>query len=149
MRLSRSSDYAIRALICLAGLREGESASGSVIASATGVGEPFLLKVLRQLVRARLILAQTGVGGGFRLNLPAEQISMLRVIEAVDGPLESGTCLVEDQACERKSWCSMHVVLAELHQHTLKVLSGTSIERLRRDSAVRRDFVESIASARG
>jgi Rrf2 family protein len=148
MHLSRSADYAIRAIFCLAGLPEGTAASGSALAMATGVGEPFLQKVLRLLVRSRLVRAQPGVGGGFRLNIPAEQISMLRVIEAVDGPLESGTCLVEDQHCERKPWCSVHLVLNELHRHSLKVLSGTSIERLRRDAETRREFLDTIKQRR-
>lgn len=146
MRLSRSSDYALRAMIFLAGLPGGQVASGSVIAAETGVGEPFLLKVLRLLVRARLVRAQPGFGGGFQLNLPANQISMLRVVEAVDGPLDLGTCLVEDQQCDRKPWCSVHTVLAEVHEHAVKVLSRTSIERLRRDGDIRRDFLHNLGN---
>jgi Rrf2 family protein len=146
MRLSRSADYALRAMQYLAGLSEGEVTSGAMIAEETGVGEAFLQKVMRLLVRSRLVRAQSGVGGGFKLNLPPEQISMLRVIEAVDGPLDLGTCLEDDyQNCGRKAWCSVHAVISGIHRHTLHVLGGTSIARLKRDSDTRQDFVRSIS----
>ena len=135
MRLSRSADYALRAVIYLAGLSDGELASGAVIANATGVGESFLLKVLRLLVKSRLVKAQPGAGGGFKLRLPAVQMTMLQVIEAVDGPLESGTCIADDQPCDRKAWCGVRVILDDMHRHAVRLLSQTSIDRLRRDGA--------------
>lgn len=147
MRLTRSADYALRAMIFLSGLPDGSGATGASIAEATGVAEPFLLKVLRQLVRARLVRARRGAKGGFQLALPAEQVSMLRVVEAIDGPLASGTCLVDDQPCDRKLWCGVHAVLADLHTQVVGRLQHTSIDRLRRDSKVRRDFVSSHLDA--
>ena len=152
MRLSRSSDYALRALLHLASLPSGDPVSGSVIATATGVGESFLLKILRQLVRARLIKAQPGVHGGFRLNLPADQISMLRVIEAVDGPLDSGTCLQSDWDCSHQSWCGIQQVLADLHRHASVVLGSTTIAALVRENQNRPQpvvQVEAQAQAQG
>src|SRR5262245_2229325 len=95
MYLSRSSDYGLRAIIYLAGLPAGTIVSGSVISEGTGTPVPFLLKVLRLLVRSRLVRAQPGAGGGFQLALDPEQISMLRVIEAIDGPRDCGRCSVE------------------------------------------------------
>lgn len=147
MHLSRSSDYALRAMIFLAGLPSGVVASGSGIAQATGVAEPFLLKVLRLLVRSRLVRARRGVGGGFQLAHPPEQISMLRVIEAIDGPIDCGTCLVDDHPCDRKPWCAVHSVLAEMHQQSITLLKGTSVDRLRRDSEARHGFLQSIERA--
>jgi Rrf2 family protein len=143
MRLTRSADYALRAMIYLSGLPAGVPASGAIVAKATGVAEPFLLKVLRQLVQARLIQAQRGAKGGFQLALPAEQISMLRVIEAIDGPLDPRTCLIDDQPCNRKPWCGVHVVLADLQAQAVRELQRTSIDRLRRESDIRREFLAS------
>ncbi len=149
MRLTRSSDHALSALMYLAGLDPDQSASGAAIAEVAGAGEATLLKIMRQLVAARLVRSQAGPRGGFRLNLPAEQISMLRVIEAVDGPLDSGTCtcMVEQHPCERKAWCSVHQVLVELQAQERKVLGATSIDRLRRDAEKRRDFVTAASEA--
>jgi Rrf2 family transcriptional regulator, iron-sulfur cluster assembly transcription factor len=144
MRLSRSADYALRAMIYLAGLPEGKAANGSAIADGTSVHLPILLKVLRVLVQSRLIESRPGAGGGFQLTLPATQISMLRVVEAIEGPIEAGTCLLDDQPCHRKPWCGIHAVLIDIRQQVGKVMQGTSIERLRQDTEVRREFFESI-----
>lgn len=144
MRLTRSADYALRAMMYLAGLEEGVSVRGAAIAEATGIPEPFLLKVMRQLVRSRLVRARPGARGGFQLTIPAEQISMLRVVEAIDGPVAAGTCVVDDHPCESKAWCGVHVVLADIHTQIMKTMQSTSIDRLRRESDTRRAFLESI-----
>lgn len=86
MRLTRASQYAIGALVHMAGKPDGISASHD-IARAEGIPERFLLKVLKPLVSARVLYSVKGPHGGYRLAKPAKEITLLEVVEAVDGPI--------------------------------------------------------------
>jgi Rrf2 family protein len=89
MKLSRASLYALRALVYLARNGARRFAAAHTIAAAEGMSEPFLLKALRPVVRGGILLALNGPGGGFRLARPAGAISLLDVVEAVDGPVRA------------------------------------------------------------
>jgi Rrf2 family protein len=86
MRLTRASQYAIGALVHMACKPDGISASHD-IARAEGIPERFLLKVLKPLVSARVLYSVKGPHGGYRLAKPAKEITLLDVVEAVDGPI--------------------------------------------------------------
>jgi Rrf2 family protein len=66
------------------------------IAQARGIPERFLLKVLKPLVSARVLLSIKGPNGGYRLARPAADISMLEILEAVDGPIRGQAPLTEE-----------------------------------------------------
>jgi Rrf2 family protein len=87
MKLSRMSSYAVRALVHLAGQETGWPVASHTIAQAKGMPERFLLKVLVALVRARILLSVKGPNGGYRLVRSAKDISLLEIVEAVDGPI--------------------------------------------------------------
>jgi Rrf2 family protein len=87
VKLSRMSGYAVRALVHLAGQETGWPVASHTIAQAKGMPERFLLKVLVALARARLVLSLKGAYGGYRLARPAKDISLLDIVEAVDGPV--------------------------------------------------------------
>ena len=87
MKLSRTVAYAVQASIHLARSQGEGPVPCSKLATEGQMPERFLLQILRHLV-ARGILASTrGVDGGYQLDRPAEDISLLEVIEAIDGPL--------------------------------------------------------------
>jgi Rrf2 family protein len=67
-----------------------------LIAQARGIPERFLLKVLKPLVQARVLLSIKGPNGGYRLARPASDISMLEILEAVDGPIRGQAPLSEE-----------------------------------------------------
>jgi Rrf2 family protein len=87
MRLSFGSAYALRALVHLMSGKENAPVPSRVIAAVQGLPERFLGKVLKPLVTARILHSLKGPNGGYRLARPADRISLLDVIEAVDGPL--------------------------------------------------------------
>ena len=89
MKLSRASGYAVCALVYLAGAEPGEPSASHTIAQVVGMPERFLLKVLGTLARTRLVLSLRGPFGGYRLARPAKDISLLDVVEAVEGPIRS------------------------------------------------------------
>jgi Rrf2 family protein len=87
MRLTRASSYALHAVAHMAAEGEDRPVASHHIARARGIPERFLLKVLKPLVSARVLRSVKGPNGGYRLARPASKITLLEVIEAVDGPI--------------------------------------------------------------
>jgi Rrf2 family protein len=87
MKLSTTAGHAVRALVFLARRPPGRPVPSHTIARAHGLPELFLLKVLRPLVAVGVLLSVKGVHGGYRLARPAQRISLLDVVEAIDGPV--------------------------------------------------------------
>jgi Rrf2 family protein len=85
MIYSRSTEYAIRALIPLAQAQEGSYTMVKTIARQEDIPAHFLAKILQQLARKGLLKSSKGPLGGFSLNLPAAQIRLLDIVEALDG----------------------------------------------------------------
>lgn len=87
MLITARVDYAVRAMVVLAGHPPGVPMKADAIAESQGVSGAFLDQILAQLRRAGLVASQRGADGGFRLSRPAETITPADVIRAVDGPL--------------------------------------------------------------
>jgi Rrf2 family protein len=87
MKLTRASDYALGALVHLARAGEGRPLPSHLIADAHGIPERFLVKVLRPLVNAGILRSVKGPGGGYRLGRSPREVSLLEVVQAVDGPI--------------------------------------------------------------
>jgi Rrf2 family protein len=80
----------------MAGQKHDRPVASHNIAQARGIPERFLLKVLKPLVSARVLLSIKGPNGGYRLAKPASEITMLEVLEAVDGPIDGRNPLAEE-----------------------------------------------------
>ena len=94
MKLTRASCYALHALAHMANLKLDENGKSPIIAShkvaeARGVPERFLLKVLKPLVTAGILDSVKGPSGGYRLRKNPSTVTVLDVIEAVDGPIRA------------------------------------------------------------
>jgi Rrf2 family protein len=96
MKLSQASRYAVQAVGYLAGRGEGPPVPSHLIAQACGLPEGFLLKVLKPLVDARLLRSLKGPHGGYALARPAAKVTLLEVVEAVDGPIRGQAPLAQD-----------------------------------------------------
>jgi Rrf2 family protein len=107
MRLSRKSDYALRAIRHVSGLPKGVLASINAIAAAESVPREFLAKILKDLTRAGLLVSYQGVTGGYRLARPAKGITFLDVIEAIDGPIHLNLCTEDGCRCDQYDECNM------------------------------------------
>lgn len=97
MKLTRASSYALHAVAYMAAQKQLDKPVAShTIAQARGIPERFLLKVLKPLVSARVLLSIKGPNGGYRLAKPAADISMLDILEAVDGPIRGQAPFTEE-----------------------------------------------------
>ena len=89
VRVSAKSDYALRALIEMAGRQDGKAVSAEEIGRLQEIPHGFLQAILADLRRAGVVMSQRGQSGGWRLGRPAGDIHVADVIRAVDGPLVS------------------------------------------------------------
>ena len=87
MRLTRASSYAIHAVAYMANQKKDYPTASHIIARKKGIPERFLLKVLKPLVSAQVLTSVKGPNGGYRLARPANEITVLDVLEAVEGPI--------------------------------------------------------------
>jgi len=130
MEISRRTDYGIRVILDLAGLPTSGRASTQEIANRQNVPSPFLAKISAQLSLAGLVTTQRGAGGGVTLARPPSEISLLQVIEALEGPIRLNRCLIQPQACPRDGWCPVHKVLAQAQIDLASLLSVTTFDKL-------------------
>jgi Rrf2 family protein len=87
MRLTRASSYALHAVAYMAALKKNVPTASHLIARKRGIPERFLLKVLKPLVSAQILRSVKGPNGGYRLARLPTDITLLEIIEAVDGPI--------------------------------------------------------------
>jgi Rrf2 family protein len=88
MDMSLRTQYAIRALVCLALKRSEGVLNGQRIAMLGGIPKKYVEQVLRDLRQAGFVRSQRGRGGGYTLSRPASGITVLEVIEALEGPID-------------------------------------------------------------
>src|SRR5439155_8750270 len=85
MIYSRSAEYAIRSFVYLAGIPSGKFAMARQIAEEEKIPAHFLAKILQELTRKGLLRSNKGPSGGFSLRVPASQIKLLDLVQALDG----------------------------------------------------------------
>lgn len=134
MQLTRAAEYAIRVMVHLAGLPPGTRRSLPALVEAVEVPEHFLSKVLQQLGRNGMIQSQRGMSGGFALAVDPERLSLLAVMEAIEGPVRLNLCLGPGEGCDRKITCSVHRVWVEAQEALTGVLRRATIAQLAREA---------------
>jgi Rrf2 family protein len=87
MKLSAKADYAVRAVLVLASHDDPHPLKGELIAASQDLPLKFVENILGELKHAGLVVSQRGPEGGYRLAVPADQITVAEVIRVVDGPL--------------------------------------------------------------
>ena len=101
MKINMETDYALRIMRCLA-IRDCVTDAGS-ISKITEVPQRFTLKILGKLVAGGVVSSRKGANGGYELSMPADKITLRRVVEIVEGPLVISRCLSEDYVCRHDS----------------------------------------------
>jgi Rrf2 family protein len=120
MQITRQADYAVRAMVYLAQLEPNKKAATGRIAQEKGIPPSFLAKIVSQLNVAGLLQTSRGANGGVSLAKPAAAISLLDVVEAIDGPIllndcvgETSTCNQDDDCPLKPVWCDAQKMLVE------------------------------------
>jgi len=127
-RLSKKSDYGLIALKHLAQHNE-ESISAREIAAQYHIPAELLAKVLQRLVRKGLLVSQQGINGGYVLAKDPATISIVDVVEALEGPISITPCERGDD-CQQLQMCSVRDPLLKIKAKVVRVLGDTSIYEL-------------------
>ncbi|MCC7496857.1 MAG: Rrf2 family transcriptional regulator [Bryobacterales bacterium] len=142
MIYSRSAEYAIRAFVQLAEVPGGKYAMVKQIAEKADIPSHFLAKILQQLARKGFLRSSKGPTGGFALRIPAEEISILQIVEAVDGLADYERCLGGMAECNDQQPCGMHDSWKALRASIIEYLEGNSIADLARAQEQKRKAME-------
>jgi Rrf2 family iron-sulfur cluster assembly transcriptional regulator len=125
LQLSRRTDLAIRALAALA--RTGDRRAGADLADAIGTTTPFLPQILGPLVKAGWIDSERGPGGGYLALVDLDEVSMLEVIEATEGSVETGRCVLRDGPCPGTQGCPVHEAWLSARAVLVDALGGVTL----------------------
>lgn len=128
LELTKRADYAIRASLALARVEGTERRSVRRIALDEHIPARFLTQVMGDLVAAGLVEGATGRTGGYRLTRSPADISMLEVVEAVEGDSRRRTCVLRGGACLIGGACDVHAVFAAAQADLLQRLSGATLK---------------------
>jgi Rrf2 family protein len=127
LELTRRADYAVRAVLEL-GRHSGDGPlSAAAIAARTAIPPRFAGQVMGDLVAAGLVEARIGRHGGYRLARPPAAISILDVVEAVEGDVRRLTCVLRGAPCAIDGTCDVHAVFSAAQDALLAELAGASV----------------------
>jgi Rrf2 family protein len=125
MQITRQADYAVRAVLHLA--RNGDQRiATNMIAEEQHIPPSFLAKIVSQLSIAGLLHTSRGARGGVTLARDPKDISLLEVVEAIDGPIKLNECVGENSACSFDEACPLRPIWCEAHEELVSKLKGTN-----------------------
>ncbi|MBF0549137.1 MAG: Rrf2 family transcriptional regulator [Deltaproteobacteria bacterium] len=130
MKLTRAGEYAIRCILYLSRQNVADTIRRHDVAGHMDIPMQFLSKIAQQLAKAGLIQITQGAKGGYRLIRSPEEITLLDVIEAVEGELVLNDCLLEHERCSRKGTCAVHQVWAKARGQLRDTLAGVTFAEL-------------------
>ena len=129
MEITRETDYAIRCVLYLSRKR-GTVTMVDEIAREMCIPKSFLAKILQKLTKSAIVKSYRGVKGGFEVARRPREISLLDVIECIQGPVGMNMCAVDKTACGLSGSCSVHPVWVEARRQVERFLRRKNFAQL-------------------
>lgn len=116
MTINQRTDYAFRTVLFLAKQKESSLVMAQDIAKSEVIPMRYLLKIMPSLIKAGIVTSVRGVGGGYALAKDAREITLLDILEAVEGPIKLNRCLVSPDLCSKNgsATCEIHAAMAQI-----------------------------------
>jgi Rrf2 family protein len=130
MIFSSSTEYAIRGLSELAIRADAGPTIVDDLVAGTDLPRDFLAKVFQKLVRGGILRSMKGRGGGFSLARPAHEITIMNIVEAIDGPQLFDLCVVGLERCNDQMPCPQHDLYKPIRQRLKDYLTTTTLADL-------------------
>ena len=130
MELTKRGDYGVRAMLALSRAPVGRLLSVRRIAEDMAIPVRFLPQVMGDLTAAGLVSAETGRAGGYRLAKPADQVSLLDVVEAIEGDGRRRSCVLRAGPCGLDGFCDVHDVFFAAQDALLDTLAMARLDQL-------------------
>jgi Rrf2 family protein len=125
LSITKEADYAIRSVYYLA-MRKGRIIMTREIACEMKIPRTFLAKIIRKLTGAGLVKCFVGIKGGCTLLRKPEEISLLDVIVAIEGPVAMNSCTLRQDICSLGDKCPVHPVWLTVRQQVEELLKTTN-----------------------
>ena len=125
MQITRQADYAVRAVYYLTSLGPGGRAATGKIATEQHIPASFLAKIVSQLSVSGLLQTSRGARGGVSLARKPQDITLLDVVEAIDGPIKLNECVGDGSLCSFSEDCPMRPIWCDAQKDLVDRLSFT------------------------
>ncbi len=130
MQITKQADYAVRAVLYLSRLGIGNRAATSKIAEDQHIPTSFLAKIISQLAVAGLLHTSRGARGGVTLARKPKDITLLEVVEAIDGPIRLNECVHSSGLCAFEDDCPLTSIWQKAQRELVKSLASENFEKL-------------------
>lgn len=130
MQITRQADYAVRAVLHLARVGNAERSATSMIAKEQNIPPSFLAKIISQLSIAGLLHTSRGARGGVTLAREPKDITLLEVVEAIDGPIQLNGCVGNEGACSFDENCPIKPVWCDAQDELVGRLRSTNFQQM-------------------
>lgn len=130
MQITRQADYATRAVLYLARAGQGKRISTSQVAKEQKIPPSFLAKIISQLSVAGILHTLRGARGGISLARHPREITLLEVVEAIDGPIQLNMCVEQTGACSLEDNCPLQPVWGVTQSELIEKLRSTNFAQL-------------------
>lgn len=135
LRVTRLTDYATVVLTVLAA-RPDDVLSATDLAERAGLEPPTVSKVLKPLAQAGLVEGFRGARGGYRLTRPPAAISLIEIVEAMEGPLAMTECSLDDALCDIAHQCGVRANWRRINDVVAEALRGVSLAQMLDDNHI-------------
>ena len=133
MKLTRAADYAVRCILYLACQEQGIVVSRREVAEAMEIPHQFLGKVAQQLARAGILEIAQGARGGYRLIRSPESLTLLEVVEVMEGEVFLNDCLIREDFCFRSGYCAAHRIWSRLRDDVREKMASANFADLAKE----------------
>ena len=130
MQITRAGEYGVLGLLNLARKAPEELVMIDDVSREESIPKSFLAKIFQSLVKSRIVKSTRGSGGGFALAKAPNKISVLEVIEAIEGKIAFQRCQLEEPDCEHVGGCALCGLLGEAQESLKEVFSKTTLADL-------------------
>ena len=128
MKISTKGRYGLRILVDLATHNDGKPRLIRDIAESQAISEKYISRLVIDLRRAKMIRSIRGVKGGFHLAMAPKDITLLDVLEAMEGPLSIVGCVSSPKKCNRTEACAAHEIWSSLNEKIREIMRGVTLE---------------------
>ncbi|MFB6290938.1 MAG: Rrf2 family transcriptional regulator [Candidatus Bipolaricaulia bacterium] len=130
MLFSRSTQYALQALVKVSETDQGEYVTVTDLSDEIDVPKEFLAKIFQELAKRGILESRRGRGGGFRLSRPPGEIDIYEIVELIDGTQPMSGCIFDGKTCHPEDPCPLHNEWIEIREEIIDFTRRNSVKDL-------------------
>lgn len=148
MKLSTKGRYGVKAMVDLAVNHDGKPVSIKSISQRQNISEYYLEQLFAPLRRAEFIKSVRGAQGGYILNKEAKDITVLDIMDVLEGPIEVSDCL-DNNDCDNMDYCATRTVWVKMKDSIDSVLGAITLQNIVDDYQTNKESIQFISKGKG